>query len=135
MIEINNIARASFDARAVKEVVESFLKKFKLRSKDVSLGFVTGREMKRLNEVYRGKKGTTDILSFDGDGDLLGELVIDHDQIKKQAKELGHSAKHELLFIVVHGLLHLIGRDDETEEDRLDMVAEGEKLLSQFTKK
>ncbi len=135
MVEINNVARAVFDRRAVKDVVEAFLKKFKLRSRDVSLAFVDSKEMRKLNSTYRGKSGTTDILSFDGDEDSLGELVIDNEQIKKQAKQLGHSAKHELLFIVVHGLLHLIGRDDSTEKDRLSMIAEGEKLLSEFNGK
>lgn len=135
MIEINNAARVSFDRRAVEDVANSFLKKFKLAKEEVSIAFVDAKEMRRLNRIYRGKKGTTDILSFEGEEGFLGELVIDYGQIKKQAKELGHSAKYELLFIVVHGLLHLVGRDDDSEKRRLAMIAEGEALLSQFTKK
>ena len=135
MIDINNLARDRFDRQAVISVAERFLKKFKLAKKDLSLAFVSSQEMKRLNSTYRQKSGTTDVLSFDGEGDSLGEIVFDYKQIKKQAKELKHSAKYELLFILTHGLLHLIGHNDNTEKKRLAMIKEGEELLSQFLRK
>jgi probable rRNA maturation factor len=135
MVEINNADRAVFDRGALVDVAEYFLKKFKLTKSSVSLAFVKASEMKKLNRTYRGYNKTTDVLSFSGDDDFLGEIIFDYEQIKKQAKEIGHSAKKELLFIAIHGLLHLIGRNDETEKDRLAMVAEGEKILEDFDKK
>ncbi len=135
MVEINNAARAVFDKKALKEVSEYFLRKFKLTRRSVSMAFVTANEMKKLNLAYRGKNKTTDVLSFEGEDDFLGEIIFDYEQIKKQAEELGHSAKKELLFIAIHGLLHLIGREDDKECDRLGMIAEGEKILEDFNKK
>lgn len=135
MVEINNPARERFDRQAVDMVARLFLKKFRLAKKDLSLAFVEEKEMKRLNLVYRRKKGTTDVLSFAGEEGFLGEIIFDYGQIKKQAKQLGHSAKKELLFILIHGLLHLIGYDDSTDKKRKEMIAVGERLLSSFTER
>ncbi len=135
MIEINNAAGCRFDRRPLIKTAELFLKRFKLSGKDVSLAFVNSREMSRLNRLYRGKTGTTDVLSFEGEGDFLGEIVFDYDRIKKQAEELGHSAGKELRFILIHGLLHLCGHDDATDKKRLAMIELGDRLLSDFSKK
>jgi probable rRNA maturation factor len=132
MVEINNAAGVRFDRKAVLAAAEMFLKKFKLNGREVSLALVSPREMKKLNLTYRGKQGTTDVLSFPGDGDFLGEIVFDYQQIKKQAKELGHSAKKELLFMLIHGLLHLIGHEDDSDRKRERMIAIGEGLMAEF---
>ncbi|OFZ21019.1 MAG: rRNA maturation RNase YbeY [Bdellovibrionales bacterium GWB1_55_8] len=97
-------------------------------------------EMARLNEFYRGKKGPTDVLSFEApevfrEQGLLGELVICLPVMKKQAREIGHPAKEELRVLLVHGLLHLLGQDHEGKGPKAharghEMAAFEAKLLS-----
>src|SRR3989339_280720 len=53
----------------------------------------------------------------------LGEVLINYNQIKRQAKKYSSSIKEELLFILVHGLLHLLGYEDDTEKGREKMNA------------
>jgi probable rRNA maturation factor len=78
----------------------------------ISIVLTRDARMKNLNKIYRGKKGITDVLAFD-----YGEIFICVPQAKRQAKELGHSLKQELGILLIHGLLHLAGYDDQTKKE------------------
>lgn len=135
MIEINNRTRAKIDVFLVKSVVEFFLKCNRIKNKEVSVAFISDDEIKKINKRYRKINRQTDVLSFGGEGNFLGEIVIGYSQIKRQAIKSKKKINDELVFILVHGLLHLIGYDDETEEGRLRMVKLGENFISKFKKK
>ena len=87
--------------------------------------------MKKVNFVYREKNKTTDVLSFVG----LNEILISYPQIKKQAKKYNKKTRDEFNFILVHGLLHLYGLDDNTEARRLKMIKKAEEFLSKYEEK
>ena len=129
MVEINNKANCGLALKLVKSAAEKFASVYKVSGRELSVAFVSGAEMKKLNRLYRGLDKTTDVLAFAGEGDLLGELVLDYAQIKRQAKSYGHSAREELVFVLVHGLLHLVGYDDKTEAGRLKMMKLGEEFI------
>ncbi|MFH1255264.1 MAG: rRNA maturation RNase YbeY [bacterium] len=134
-IEINNKAGYDIDLNSVRKIVEAFCRVYKInKNKNISIAFVSGAEMRKLNSVYRGIDKTTDVLSFEGQGDFLGEIVIDCGQIKQQAVDFNNSAEDELIFILAHGLLHLIGYDDKTEKARLEMIRQGEKFIKKLKK-
>ena len=72
--------------------------------------------MKRLNSKFRGKNSTTDVLSFPLAENFerhLGDIVISLPQARKQAREFGSRLQEELLRLLIHGLLHLLGYDHE----------------------
>lgn len=72
----------------------------------------------------------TDVLSFHlGEKDTLGEILICYPQAKRQAKQLGHSTRAELIFLLVHGLLHLSGFDHETPRDAKRMFPLQSRIL------
>lgn len=76
----------------------------------VCVAFVTKPEIQRLNFQFRKKDYPTDILSFSTPGlGELGELVISPAVIRKQAKEHGLSVHGELGYMLIHGVLHLLG--------------------------
>ncbi len=134
-IEINNKAGHDIDLKLARKAVEYFCRVYKInKNKNISIAFVSGAEMKKLNSAYRGFDKTTDVLSFEGQGDFLGEIVIDCGQIKRQAGDFNNSAEDELIFILAHGLLHLIGYDDKTEKTRLEMIRQGERFIKKFKK-
>lgn len=90
-----------------------------LNNKELILVFLDQIPAKKLNARFRGKDYATDVLSFDPiDPTSLGELVLCPQVLKKQAKEHGLSFQFELGYMVLHGLLHLLGFDhEESEED------------------
>ena len=102
----------------------------------VDLAVVDAREMARLNRSYLGRRGSTDVLSFDladRPGGLNAQVIICAGAVARQARDHGHSRARELALCVVHGLLHLTGHDDATPAKAAAMHARQEQLLAEFT--
>jgi probable rRNA maturation factor len=125
MIEINNTTKTKIPVLKMKRIIEKFIAVYKLKDFSVSVAIIGDQKMRELNFLYRGYDRPTDVLSFTE----LREIIIDIKAIERQAKELNQSRDSELFFILVHGLLHLIGYDDNTENERLKMIARGEDFL------
>jgi len=86
--------------------------------------------VQELNRRYRGKDAPTDVLAFPyEEEDLWGEVVISLDTCRRQAEEMGHSLERELSILIIHGVLHLLGYDDETEEGWREMMRLQEEVL------
>ncbi|HHT73125.1 MAG TPA: rRNA maturation RNase YbeY [Firmicutes bacterium] len=107
---------------------------------EVSLTFVDDEQIRVLNREYRAKDTATDVLSFpqdDEDGfmsipgmpQVLGDIVISLPRAEEQAETFGHSLEREVVYLAVHGLLHLLGFDHEDEEGRAEMRAREEAVM------
>src|SRR5690242_12407872 len=105
---VNAIPKALADRKLVGRV-----KTFnKLPKRELGIVLVTSGEMKRLNHLYRQKNYATDVLSFESaDPNCIGELVICMPVIREQAKRTGLVERGELGYMIVHGVLHLLGYD------------------------
>ena len=87
---------------------------------EVDVTVVDDREIRRLNERFRGVRRRTDVLAFPLDAPLLGEVIISAETARRQAARLGVPVALELDLLVTHGVLHLVGYDDrEPLEARL----------------
>ena len=75
-------------------------------------------ELRRLNREFRKKDHATDVLSFPSDHSL-GDIAISIDRAREQAVALAHSLEQELQILMLHGLLHLIGLDHETDRGEM----------------
>jgi probable rRNA maturation factor len=131
MIEVNNTTRSKIDLLEMKKVAKYFLETSGIK-KDLSVALISSQKMRNINKIYCGKDKTTDVLSFGGDGDCFGEILLDYQQIKKQAEKNGKSAQEELIFILVHGLLHLSGMNDDTEKNLAHILRKGEKFIKEY---
>ena len=108
-----------------------------LRRVEVCVLVTDDAQIADLNRRYRGKDGPTDVLSFPGAGPNtpmeyrhLGDIVISYDRAADQAETIGHSPAEEIRFLCLHGLLHLIGYDHET--DNGEMLAYQAELKAQL---
>lgn len=79
-------------------------------------------EMRRLNRTYAAEDHATDVLSFAGSGEHLGDLAISWPAVVRQAKSYGHAQRTELALLSVHGLLHLLGWDHARAAERKEMT-------------
>ena len=99
-------------------------------------------EIQTLNRTYRNVDAATDVLSFGSDDDEdtpfvqapgivrhLGDIAISFPHVVRQAEEYGHSRNRELSYLLVHGVLHLIGYDHEDVEDTKRMREHEETAL------
>jgi probable rRNA maturation factor len=82
--------------------------------------------MRRLNRVYRDKDKPTDVLSFPGDqnpdGRHLGDVVISVPTARRQADGFDHGVERELKTLVLHGMLHCLGYDHETDDGTMERL-------------
>jgi probable rRNA maturation factor len=100
--------------------------------------------IRRLNLKYRGQDCVTDVLAFGMDQPdtgfvsppsvppHLGDIVVSYPRALAQSEELGHSVGQELNRLVVHGVLHLLGYDDQTDKERRTMWNRQEGILRDF---
>ena len=105
---------------------------------------ITGdEEIRALNRQYRGVDAPTDVLSFGeeagarsvaapGEPVYLGDIVISHPRAEAQAKSRQHPVADELLLLVVHGVLHLLGHDHAAPGKKRKMWAAQARILRQF---
>jgi probable rRNA maturation factor len=77
-------------------------------------------ELRKLNKSFRGKDYPTDVLSFpSGGAGSLGDIAISLQRARAQARQFGHSTETEIRILMLHGLLHLLEMDHETDEGRM----------------
>ena len=119
----------------------------------IELIFVDGEEIRRLNAQTRGIDKVTDVLSYptldgikgqalkgedypfdiDEEGNLLiGSIVVCCQRAQEQAKEYGHSYERELHYLVVHGIMHCLGYDHMTEDEKAEMREKEEFILGKL---
>jgi probable rRNA maturation factor len=95
------------------------------RGDTVNLVVVGDREIRRLNRRYRGKDKSTDVLSFGYDAgpgdDVIGDVFVSYQTLARDARRMGVEARHLAVRIVVHGLLHVVGYDHETDAEAARM--------------
>ncbi|MBR6503352.1 MAG: rRNA maturation RNase YbeY, partial [Firmicutes bacterium] len=97
-------------------------------SMEVSLSFVTPEEIRQINRDYREKDAVTDVLSFPQYNSreeilqepyvCLGDVIICPGRAREQAEEYGHSYTREMVYLMVHSMLHLLGYDHMEEEEK-----------------
>lgn len=97
----------------------------KKQTPQIVLVFLDKKEAKKLNQEFRGKDYATDVLSFESIEDgVLGELIFCPDVLKKQAKDHCLSQQFELGYMLIHGVLHLLGYDhEENDQEAKEMYA------------
>lgn len=133
--------------RVARRPLEKFLarvrKELGLGEADITVCLVSDAEIARMNELYRKKKGATDVLSFPEverrtpmslrrarrssvsnprSRQFLGDVAISPATARRNAKQLGRTLPGELQILILHGILHLLGYDHETDSGEMDRV-------------
>ncbi|MHB8733357.1 MAG: rRNA maturation RNase YbeY [bacterium] len=142
---VTNLQSISVDAKFVRDVVVQALRLQGYRDPpDVSVALVDDAYIRVLNREYRGGDYATDVLAFpmDGtggrgsyverggaDGAVLGDIVISIQRARDQARQFKQPLRREVALLAIHGLLHLLGYDDETEAAASVMWSRQKELL------
>ncbi|WP_396821019.1 rRNA maturation RNase YbeY [Modicisalibacter tunisiensis] len=105
---------------------------------ELTVRFVEEAESRALNHDYRGKDRPTNVLSFPFEAPagldlpLLGDLVICHDVVDREAREQGKALEHHYAHMVIHGTLHLLGHDHIEDAEAEEMEALERRILADF---
>src|SRR3954469_16019175 len=132
MIEVVNRQRKMLiDGERWRAFAAKALKVAPANGAGVTVAFVSDRAMRGLNRRWRGKRGTTDVLSFPSgqeeeferaEGLTLGDVVVSVEQAGRQAAEHGLDFEGEVAQLILHGLVHLCGYDHETDSGEMNAL-------------
>ena len=114
-----------------------------VENSEVSITLTDDENIHALNKKYRGIDRATDVLSFafresdepeilNAEFETLGDIIISVERAKVQSEEFGHSLLREIIFLEVHGLLHLLGYDHIDDADRIEMEAEQKFIMDKL---
>lgn len=107
----------------VASLAERVLRAERVRDATVSVAFVTDRRIAALNREHLGHRGSTDVISFGFEragsaAEVVGDVYIAPGVARKNARSHGRSVREELLRLVVHGVLHVVGHDHPEDDSR-----------------
>ncbi|MGQ9526081.1 MAG: rRNA maturation RNase YbeY [Armatimonadota bacterium] len=132
-LAISGLSRPRVKRRRLKALTKLLLQsEGRPAGTQVSLLLCGDDLIRELNSTYRGEDSPTDVLSFpQNDPILLGDVIISLDTAARQAREFGCDLQDEVERLLIHGLLHLLGYDHQTDEDAAVMRAREEAILNQ----
>lgn len=134
-VEVTGTAVARFSRREIAQFARQVLlaldklDRLDAEVSDVSIAIVDDESMRNLNRKFRKKNKTTDVLTFPADdsyadpnakGRPLGDIVISIDQARRQAADEKHSLATEIRYLILHGVLHALGYDHETDRGEMN---------------
>lgn len=138
---INRQRRVRVSIQGLNKFLRSVLRRLRLPADGLTICCVSNAEMARWNRTYRGKKRTTDVLSFpvggprrarrNGQrgirrrddfsvGDYLGDIAIAPAVARENARRFGRSFDEEMRILILHGVLHLVGYDHEADSGQME---------------
>jgi probable rRNA maturation factor len=127
--------------QAAGSFIKSALRKLNLKNWELSVLFCDNKYIKALNAQYRNKNEATDVLSFPlgetcpSGQYLAGDIVVSLDALEENSRRFNVSKDEELRRLLIHGILHLSGRDHGTNKAKEPMLQEQEALLAGLTEK
>jgi probable rRNA maturation factor len=126
VVAVNRQRRRRVDVTRLTAVLRRAADALKVNG-EVALVLTGDRALRTLNHRYRGKDKPTDVLSFPGPGlahtgESLGDIVISVDTAAANAKRLGRTLPQELGVLALHGFLHVLGYDHETDDGTMDRL-------------
>jgi len=156
-VDVQSVRWTESDLRAVKKAIRQslaapnpkLLRNFNLPARGrlnlfVSITLTTDKKIQKINHEWRGKNKPTNVLSFPL-GELenvktwpkkiplsLGDIILAHETCAREAKNFGITFRHYIMFLAVHGALHLLGHDHETDADHQKMIRAELRILKQL---
>ncbi len=118
MIEIRNLTRSTVPAAFLRKTAGRVLRAEKKSGMNLSIAIVGQKRMKEMSRMYKGKKEATNVLSFPIAEFGLGEVVLCKKEIAKSAKKYGITIQQAMIFMLAHGILHLLGYSHKTMEKK-----------------
>jgi len=134
--------KCSLTKSKLQKFVIEVLRFLKKPDYGVSVSIVGSTKMKSIHKQYFNDPSDTDCISFSqfeglkvGNEKLLGDVFVCWNQVQKQAPQYGNNPKEELLYCIIHGILHLLGYDDITAQKRKIMFKKQDQIFHRLVKK
>ncbi len=137
--ELTNLTKEKVNLQLLDKVICKVSELLNVNNSFISIVLTDNKHIHEINKTYRNIDRETDVISFafmDNDENIksditdLGEIYISLEKAHSQAKDYNHSFEREICFLLVHGLLHLLGYDHMNEKDEKEMFGLQDEILS-----
>ncbi|NRH21273.1 rRNA maturation RNase YbeY [Candidatus Gracilibacteria bacterium] len=127
---LNNPESFSIDQSRISDILFRISREVSLPQNGIiNIAFLADSEIQTLNNQYRGIDNTTDVLSFHYyddfseiiDDEIVGEIILSESKVLSQAEEHMHTVINETEILIIHGILHILGYDHETDDEYEEM--------------
>ncbi|MBE9547528.1 MAG: rRNA maturation RNase YbeY [Proteobacteria bacterium] len=133
----NRQKKITVDLKRVQRALHDILENLDCRDKEISLLFIDDDGIREINKEYLGRDYPTNVIAFsmtegefgDINPDMLGDIIISVETALRNAKDAEIEFEEELDFLMIHGILHLLGYDHETSEADARRMEEKEREL------
>jgi probable rRNA maturation factor len=124
------------EIKRVKEFFNKVIKNEKVHCGDLNFIFTSDESLLEINQSFLSHNYFTDVITFNycEKKKLNGEIYISIDSVRRNAKELKEKVNDEILRVMIHGVLHLIGYDDKTEVEKIKIREKENYWIEQFYK-
>jgi probable rRNA maturation factor len=135
---LNKQKKVRLATRPLREFLRETQRELNIARSEITVALVSDAEIAQWNQAYRNKEGPTDVLSFPAvsgashkstargsganSGAILGDIAIAPETAKRYAKKNGRSLAAEIRVLMLHGVLHLMGYDHETDNGQMNRV-------------
>lgn len=124
----------------LENIIKFVLEKEKIKNYEIGVTLVDDAYIQELNSKYRGKEMPTDVLSFpltdeeelDDDSFVVGDVVVSVETAQRQCHEYGHSLLRETVYLLIHGIYHILGYTHDDVDEKKAMRAKEEEVLKHF---
>jgi probable rRNA maturation factor len=141
LVDVHTEGEWSIDETNLRRAAMGTLIHQNILSGEIAVVISDDQALQALNRRYRDVDAPTDVLAFPNEGRgpfvgaagqprYIGDVIISYPRAAGQAAEAGHSTQAELMLLVVHGVLHLLGYDDQEEPERVRMWEVQEAILN-----
>ena len=123
--------------QTIREAIAAAAAALSTEGGEVSIVLTDDSEMRKLNRTWRSVDKPTNVLSFPartgGDAKMLGDIVVAYETLERECDEEGRQFLHHLAHLTVHGFLHLIGYDHQTDAQAYEMETLESKIMARLT--
>ena len=131
-----NVNKPKLSFPAIKKWIKYTILTFNRKIGDISIIFCTDEYLLIINQTYLNHDYFTDIITFNYNINniISGDIFISSDTVKINASEFNTTEQEEFLRVIIHGILHLLGFDDQTENEKQEMRKQENIALEIFKK-
>ena len=124
------------DEKKLTAIAKKILSEFDKIDKSIEITYVDNKSIRQMNIQYLDRDDYTDVIAFNLEDDLednlLGDIYVSAEQARLQAKDFGNDYIHELIRLTIHGILHVLGYEDDTVEKKQDMHKEEDRWIKKY---
>ena len=136
ILDVHNNSDININDKAVENLINLVLNKYGLSNGKINLIITSDKILREMKKNYFNQNYFTDVIAFNiEENPFEGEIYISHQRVKENAIKYKQNFQEELKRVIIHGVLHLCGKEDSTKKEKSEMTSLEDLFLKSFSKK